>query len=254
VNPHEQALTCLEIDGPIARLSMHRPESRNALSLDLIESIRARAAELKENSGVSVCVLTGVGKCFCAGMDLKAVLDEPGAPAKLLNGIANLTLELRDLPQVIVGRINGAAIGGGCGLACVCDFSITHDDAKLGFPEVDLGVCPAVVAPWLVHRIGAGRARQVLLTGGLMSGADAKALGMVTESVARNDLDAAVNELAGRLAGAGPSALAATRAWLNEIGSDELKAQVLRRAEIAASVIETPEARRSLERTFSKQK
>ena len=245
----------LEVEGRIARLSLNRPDARNALSLPLIDALRKQIARLRGMPDVSVCVLTGAGKCFCAGMDLKAVLHEPGAPARLLSAIAELTLELRALPQVVVGRINGAAIGGGCGLACVCDISITHADSKMGFPEVDLGVCPAVVAPWLVKRIGAGRARQILLMGGIMPGEQAHALGLVTQLVVeQQDLDAAVSAVAQRLAQAAPGALGATKGWLNDIDADVLARQVRRGAEISAAVLETPEARAALEQAFSKKK
>lgn len=254
-NTNAPTLATLEVEGRIARLTLNRPDARNALSLDLIEALRAQAAQLKGLQDVSVCVLTGAGRCFCAGMDLKAVLDQPGAPARLLSGIAELTLELRALPQVIVGRINGAAIGGGCGLACVCDISVTHADAKLGYPEVDLGVCPAVVAPWLVRKIGAGRARHVLLQGGTMPGSRAHELGLVTELVPTlDDLDEASERLVERLAAAGPGALAATKGWLNEIDGDTLAKQVRRGAEISTAVIETPQARAALQQAFARRK
>ena len=78
-----------------------------------------------------------------------------------------------------VAKVNGAAIGGGCGLACVCDLAVTHADARLGFPEVDLGLCPAVVAPWVVKKIGQGPARAMLLRGGVMTGEEAYSRGLV---------------------------------------------------------------------------
>jgi enoyl-CoA hydratase/carnithine racemase len=188
-------------------------------------------------------VFTGAGKSFCAGMDLKQVLGEPGAPLRLLTSLAEATVKLRMLPAITIASVNGAAIGGGCGLTTVCDFAITHADSKMGFPEVDLGVCPAVVAPWLVRKIGAGRARAMLLRGGLMSGKEAHAAGLVGECVdAREGLDAAVQSLAERLATGGPKALAATKRLLNEIdGSTDLEMAV-RSAKVSADVLATPEA------------
>ena len=144
----------------------------------------------------TVLVITGAGRSFCAGMDLKEVIidEDPTIPRQLLETLARLTHRIRLFPAVTLARVNGAAIGGGCGLSTVCDISITHEDAKLGFPEVDLGLCPAVVAPWLVRKIGAGKARQVLLTGGLMSGARAAEFGIVTHAVeSREQLDEAVS-------------------------------------------------------------
>lgn len=240
-------LALLEITPPAARLTLNRPEARNALSLQLLSDLHAQADELGTRADVTVAVVTGAGKAFCAGMDLRAVVSD-GAPAlPLLQSLSDLCLKLRRLPMLLVARVNGAAIGGGCGLSCVCDFAVTHADSKMGFPEVDLGVCPAVVAPWLVRRVGAGRARTILLAGGLMTGQQAFEAGMVTAVVGTvAELDGAVEALVQRLVKGGPSALRATKALLNELdGSlDEL---VLRRgAELSARVLATPEAQELL--------
>ncbi|MHC4976999.1 MAG: enoyl-CoA hydratase/isomerase family protein [Planctomycetota bacterium] len=246
-------LTHLDFGGAVARLTLNRPDARNALSIPLIEQLHARADELARSETTTVCVITGAGRCFCAGMDLKKVLEEPGAPAELLGSLAELTLKLRALPQVLVGRINGAAIGGGCGLACLCDLSITHDDAKLGYPEVDIGVCPAVVAPWLIRRVGSGMARRILLRGGTMSGAQAASMGMVTCSVENVDLlDEAVEKLVERLSGAEPEALRATKGWMNQMDGEELADQVRRGAVLSAEMVERPEARESLASLFAR--
>jgi methylglutaconyl-CoA hydratase len=240
-------LAPLAIDGRIATLALNRPDARNSLSIPLLRRLHERTLELKDRADISVLILTGDGKSFCAGMDLKAVLSDSKAPLQLLSLLADFLLALRGLPQVVLGKVNGAAIGGGCGLATVCDISITHEDAKLGFPEVDLGVCPAVVAPWLVRKIGAGRAREVLLSGGTMSGHRAHELGIVNQVVpTRDDLDKAVAEAAARFAAGGPQALRATKALLNQL-DDSLNAEVSRRAaELSAQVLATPEAQSML--------
>jgi len=237
-------LASLEISGNIGTLTLDRPESRNALSIELLDALHAKVDELATRRDVIALIVTGAGKSFCAGMDLKEVLNEPGAPLKLLSSLGEFTLKLRALPMITIASVNGAAIGGGCGLATVCDFALTHADSKMGFPEVDLGVCPAVVAPWLIRRIGAGKARRVLLAGGTMSGREAHQLGIVSELVeTRDELDAATKALAGRIAQGGPGALRATKALLNQIdGSND--AEVVRRgAELSASVIEDPATR-----------
>ncbi len=237
----------LNVDGAVGTLILNRPEQRNALSVDLLGALHGRLDKLRErcdgSDGPRVVVVTGAGKSFCAGMDLKEVLGEPGAPLKLLTSLAEATVKLRSLSAVTIAAVNGAAIGGGCGLTTVCDFAITHADSKMGFPEVDLGVCPAVVAPWLVRKIGAGRARAMLLRGGLMSGRDAHAAGLVSECVdSREGLDAAVQSLAERLSAGGPKALAATKRLLNELdGSLDIKL-ARRSAKASADVLAMPEA------------
>lgn len=247
------SLALLSVEGGIATLSLNRAESRNALSIDLLASLHHRMSELEAavagKDGPRVCIVTGEGKAFCAGMDLKQVLGdaEGGAPLKLLGSLSELCLRLRALPIPTIAAVNGAAIGGGCGLSTVTDFSITHADSKMGFPEVDLGVCPAVVAPWLVRKIGAGRARAVLLRGGIMSGSEAHALGIVNECVgSREELMAAARALAERLAGGGPGALRATKGLLNELDGSLDAAIAQRGALLSAQVLGTAEAQASL--------
>ncbi len=241
-------LVNLASSGRIATLALNRPDARNSLSLDLIDALLAKMTELEKRSDLSVLIVTGEGKAFCAGMDLKAVLSDPVLPAKLLSRLATFCLRLRRLPMITLAKVNGAAIGGGCGLATVCDIAITHADSKMGFPEVDLGVCPAVVAPWLVRKVGAGRARHILLSGGLMSGQRAFEVGIVNQVVpTREDLDKAVEETAARLATGGPNALRATKHFLNELDGS-LDEEIGRKAaELSARVLATPEARAMLE-------
>lgn len=239
-------LAPLTIDARIARLTLNRADKRNALSLDLLADLHARVDELALQQDVAACIITGAGPVFCAGMDLKAVLNEPGAPLKLLTSIAELTIKIRRLPLVTIARVNGAAIGGGCGLACVCDLAVTHPDSKMGYPEIDLGVCPAVVAPWLVQSIGAGAARRILLQGGTMSGLRAFELGMVSHCVPVEELDTKIDEIAARVATAGLNALRVTKNLLNELDGPALDAMVRKGATLSAQVVEGAEARAML--------
>lgn len=249
-------LATLTIENRIARLMLNRPEKRNALSLDLLASLHHRVDELKQRENEApVCIVAGAGPTFCAGLDLKAVLSgEPsggpgglggasGGPAALLSSLAELSLKIRALSQVTIARVVGGAIGGGCGLACVCDIAVTHPEAKVGYPEVDLGICPAVVAPWLIQSVGAGAARRILLQGGTMSGLRAYEIGMFAHCVPSQELDQKIEELALRLAAAGPNALRATKKLLNEIEGPRLAELVREGARISAQVIEGPEAR-----------
>jgi enoyl-CoA hydratase/carnithine racemase len=245
-------LALLERCGSIARLTLNRPEARNALSIELLDALHASMDEIERLQDAHVLVLAGAGKAFCAGMDLKAVLGDPEAPPRLLHSLADFALRLRRLPMVVIASANGAAIGGGCGLTCVCDFCVTHADARMGFPEVDLGVCPAVVAPWLVRKIGAGRARTVLLQGGLMSGQDAFDIGIVSQVVETRDaLDPAVEDLANRIASGGPQALAATKSLLNELDHSLDAAVAKKGADLSAQVLATDQAQASLRAKFA---
>ena len=245
-------LALLTLEGRVATLTLNRPDARNALSLDLLTALHTRSDELARMRDASVCIITGAGRAFCAGMDLKAVIDEPGAPARLLSLIAELTLKLRALPQVTIAQVNGAAIGGGCGLMCVCDLAYTHPDAKIGFPEVDLGVCPAVVAPWVIQRVGAGNARRILLEGGTLSGDRAFELGMATGLADREDLDQVVHTEAARIATAGPVALRATKEWLTRADGPDIAERVRKGAVLSAEIVAGEEAQRCLRAAFER--
>lgn len=245
-----QPLALLSREARSATLTLNRPEQRNALSPDLLRALHEHVdtlTALPEEEAPTVVGITGAGKAFCAGMDLKQVLGNHELAADLLMSLAELTWKIRRLPAVVVGIVNGPAIGGGCGLATVCDLALTYSENRMGFPEVDLGVCPAVVAPWLVRRIGPGRARRVLLSGGLISGAEAHALGIVTDLVpTRDELGPASAALIERLSKGAPGALRATKSLLNRLdGSDDL--EVLREAaRLSARVLATPETQAML--------
>lgn len=251
-NPPTAAAT-LDVSGPIATLTLRRPEARNSLSVELLAGLHARVDELRGRDDVRVCVVTGEGKAFCAGMDIRAILGDREAPGKLLTSFAELTWKVRNLPQVTIAKVNGPAVGGGCGLMVVCDLAVSFADNKLGFPEVDLGVSPAVVAPWLMRKIGGGRARAVLVKGGLVSGAEALAMGMLDHCAAgAGELESAAGELAGRIAQGGTLALRATKELLNQLdGSTDL--ETLRKAaKLSAEVFNSAEAQERMRAKLAK--
>jgi enoyl-CoA hydratase/carnithine racemase len=132
----------------------------------------------------------------------------------------------------------------------VTDFAITHPEAKVGYPEVDLGVCPAVVAPWLIRKIGAARARAMLLAGGTMSGEDGFKVGLATHMVAQDQLESVAQELAGKLVKGGPHAMAVTKRWLNELDGSMDDAPLDKAAELSAQVIAGEEAQSRLRKIY----
>lgn len=255
----ETELVRVSIEQGIARIVLNRPGSRNALSLELIralgEAVRAVAAQCPAGEpaaadAVRVAILAGAGKSFCAGMDLKAVAADPQAMGEMLRELSRVNRAIRRLPVPTIAQVQGAAVGGGCGLMVVCDFAFTHEDAKLGYPEVDLGVCPAVVAPWLIRKIGAGRARAMLLAGGTMSGRDGFAAGLATHLVPQEELSASVGAFAHSLAKGGAVALAATKQLLNDLDGSMDDAVADEAAEISARVIAGAEAQSRLRKLF----
>lgn len=236
----------------IATIELARPEARNALSREVIAELSAAVDAVARDASVRVLILGAQGKSFCAGMDLKAVADDPVAMGDMLRALSRTSRAIRRLSIPTIARVQGAAIGGGCGLMVVCDFAVTHAEAKLGYPEVDLGICPAVVAPWLVKRIGAGAARAMLLAGGTMSGDEGFRRGLATHLVAESELASTAQQLAERMAKGGPKAIAATKHWLNELDGSLDDAIADEAAEISARIIAGDEAQSRLRAVWSR--
>ncbi len=185
-------------------------------------------------------------------MDLKGVIDDPPAMGTMLRGLGRVSQRIRRIPVPTIARVQGAAIGGGCGLMVVCDFAFTHAEAKVGYPEVDLGICPAVVAPWLIKKIGAGKARAMLLAGGTISGKQGFDAGLATHLCDVDDLPTAVDAFALNLASGGKEALATTKNWLNVLDGS-LDDDVLQEgAELSAKIIAGDEAISRLRPLYSK--
>lgn len=239
-------------DGAVIEIRLNRPTARNALNQDILDQLRAGISVAANNSEVRAIILSGEGKAFCAGMDLRAVRNTPERMGDLLMTLSRLMREIRRAPQPTIACVQGAAIGGGCGLMTVCDFSITHASAKIGYPEVDLGVCPAVVAPWLVRRLGAGRARQLLLTGGTIKARDGFQIGLVTHLADLDDLHDEAMQLARDLAKGGRHAIEVTKNWLNELDGSMEDAILDKAAKLSAEVVQQEEAQTRLARLFDR--
>jgi methylglutaconyl-CoA hydratase len=246
-------LTLTSTDNSVVTLTLNRPDARNALSPELIDAMNAAIDDIARRAAageVRVMILAGAGKSFCAGMDLKGVLSDPQRMAQMLRGLSQFSRKVRRLPIPTIARVQGAAVGGGCGLMVVTDFAFTHPEAKVGYPEVDLGVCPAVVAPWLIKKIGAGRARAMLLAGGTMSGEEGFKVGLATHLVGEASLVQASVELAERLLKGGANAIAVTKRWLNELDGSMEDAPFERAAELSAQVIAGDEAQQRLRKIY----
>ena len=239
----------------VATITLNRGDKANALSREMIDAlsvaVSAVATRCEPAGDVRVVVIAGAGKAFCAGMDLRGVMDDPVAMGDMLRGLSRASRALRRLPVPTIARVQGAAVGGGCGLMVVTDFAVTHPEAKVGYPEVDLGICPAVVAPWLIKKIGAGRARAMLLAGGTLSGQQGFDAGLATHLCAAEQLDATVTDLARRLSSGGPNALAVTKRWLNELDGSNEDAVLDKAAELSAQIIAGAEAQERLRKAFA---
>jgi methylglutaconyl-CoA hydratase len=207
--------------GRVTTVTINRPEVRNALNDLVIAELTDWAADVATDRSVRVVVLQGAGPVFCAGADLTWMSrvaaythDENLEDARRA---ARLFLLLDTLPVPLVGRIQGAALGGGSGLAAVCDVVVTESNAVFGFTETTLGIVPAMISPYVVRKIGISAARALCLSGVRFPASHALAIGLVQQVVPSRRLDAAVKEQVEQFARAAPSAVAATKRLLSEV-------------------------------------
>lgn len=199
-----QGLRQEPLPGGVLRITLDRPEQRNALSSELAAELRRALAAATASSEVRALVVTGAGSAFCAGADLGALTAGAATQAerrRLLADYYRAFLDLRDLAFPTVAAVNGAAIGAGLNLALCCDFRVLAEDARLGAPFVRLGIHPGGGSTWMLNRIGgSAAARELLLLGEAVSAQRAVELGLATRVVAPDLLQEEALGMAGRLA------------------------------------------------------
>lgn len=173
----------LEAHNGVLHITLNRPQSRNAMSLQMVAELRAVLAAVSDDRTVRALVISGGGGHFCAGGDIKDMADAraQGADAyRDLNRVFGALLqEMQHAPQVVITVLQGAVLGGGLGLACVSDVALADHLAQFGLPETSLGLLPAQIAPFVVQRLGLTQARRLALTAARFDGTQALHLGLV---------------------------------------------------------------------------
>src|SRR4051812_13923116 len=210
-------------DGAVEYLTLNRPDVRNAFNEHVIAELAEWAARtsLHPASAPRVVVLGGAGKTFCAGADVawmsKTIRYSEDENLRDATAMSRMFAALNELPMPLIGRVHGAALGGGAGLAAVCDIVVAEERAVFGFTEVKLGILPAIISPYVVAKIGPSAARELFLTGARFSAARAREIGLVHAVVADQDLDAAVDRYVGEILSGGPEAIAAAKSLVRDI-------------------------------------
>jgi methylglutaconyl-CoA hydratase len=211
----------LVVTDGIARVTLARPDVRNAFNAQVIEELHEAFTRITAADDVRAVVLAGEGKVFCGGADInwmRASLDLSfDANVGDAERMSNMYRAIDNCPKPVVGRIHGAALGGGAGLAAVCDIAIASDDAIFGFTEVKLGIIPAVISPFVLPKIGVSHARALFLTGERFDARRAESIGLVHQVVPLADLDEAVGGKLAEIETAGPSAIAAAKLLLRRV-------------------------------------
>jgi methylglutaconyl-CoA hydratase len=179
----------LSIDrrGPVEHVTLNRPDVRNAFNEHVIAELTAWARRAHDDAALRVVVFAGAGKVFSAGADASWMAKMAGYShddnVNDARAGAEMFLAINTVPAIVIGRIHGAALGGGSGLAAVCDIVVADDAAIFGFTESKLGILPAMIAPYVLQKIGASAARELFLTGMRFDAVKARAIGLVHEVV-----------------------------------------------------------------------
>jgi methylglutaconyl-CoA hydratase len=227
-----------EVVRGVAVLTLAQPENHNALSVELVDALRASVDAALSDEGVRALLLTNEGPTFCAGADLRADGGRGGSPA----AFPSILSDLMDGPKPVVGRIAGGCFGGGVGLAAACDISVVVDTARIGFTEVRIGVAPAVIAVVCLPKLQRADALELFLTGERISAARAVEVGLLTATASAADLDEVVEAYLDKLRLGGPQALAACKELVRRLPSMPRSEAFRWTAELSAARFASDEA------------
>jgi methylglutaconyl-CoA hydratase len=241
-----------ELAAGVLTLTLDRPDKRNALDSALVEALAAELERADLDAEVRVVALRGAGKDFCAGADLKELLDSaertPAENEASARRLGDLFLAIRRLPKPVVAVVQGRALAGGAGLATACDLVVAGAGAQLGYPEIQRGFVPAMVMTILRRLVGERAALDLVLTGRLLGAEDARALGLVSRVVPDADLDRESEAVLRGLAGASATALALTKRLFHQLDSLSFEEGIALGARVNAAARDTPDFREAVAR------
>jgi methylglutaconyl-CoA hydratase len=246
----EQPVTESLADG-VFTVMLNRPEKRNALDGATVERLHAVLERAELDAAVRVVAVRGAGKDFCAGADLSELLesadrsmDENRANAQRLGDVF---VRMRELPKPVVAVVHGRVLAGGCGLATACDLVLAHADAQFGYPEVSRGFVPAMVMAMLRRVTGEKIALDLVMTGRILSAADAHAAGLASRVLGADRFDAEVSATLAALARQSASAMALIKRQLYELDGRSFADGIRLGAEVNAVARTTPDFRDAIE-------
>ncbi len=251
----------LEIEKDWASVWLNRPQVSNAMSDELIDEMHAILDMLEKRTDIRGVTFRGRGDLFCAGGDLKGFqknfqaerTQEQVAQTSVI--IGQMFLKIRQLPQVTIFLLHGAAIAGGLGMACAGDIIIASRDTKMGLSETSIGVVPAQIAPYVVERIGAFKARYIMLTSKRFTAIEGEAWGMVDFLTADiSDAEVKLAEIQNDIRRCAPQANAKTKALLEEIKHIDINQTVRLAAEAFAKSVRGDEGKEGVASFLEKRK
>ena len=248
----------LAVEDRVARVILDRPDIRNAFNDVMLAELLDTFQSLGRREDVRVVVMTGSGNAFCAGADMnwmrkvKDYTHEENLRDSLV--LADCLYAIYSCAKPTVARVNGAAIGGGLGLAAACDVTVASSEAVFGFSEVKIGVVPACISPYVVRRIGEAASRELFLTGERFSAPKALQVGLVNQVAQPSELDEAVQQRAHQLLSSAPQALKACKELLEKVPGMDLAQAKAYTAEMIATLRRSPEAQEGMAAYLEKRK
>lgn len=221
----------VQVKDAVATVTLDRPDVMNALNATMFDELEAAFIKLKDDAAVRVIVVTGAGeKAFAAGADIRGLVETDAVSGKAVSERGQQVFrQIETCGKPVIAAVNGVALGGGCELAMACTFRIAHDKAKLGLPEVKLGLLPGYGGTQrMVRLVGRGQAQRLMLMASVVDAAEALRLGLVEEVVASDAFAARVNEVAATIAGLSPLGVQGVLEAVDR-GSYEAEAEVFGR-------------------------
>ncbi len=244
--------TNLNIAAGVARLTLDRPDKRNALRREIIQSLLDSVRQVASDPLARVLVLAARGEVFCAGMDLGQMQERTtssnAAQEYQLDAqvYCDLLTAIYELPIPTIAAVQGPALAGGMGLVCACDIIIAADSAYFMLPEPMRGITASMVTPLLVHRTGAGPATFMLLSNEKVGAAEARQMGLCHDVVQASELESRVNSLVHSILGGSRSAFAITKKHIHDCLASDVVSLLQQSIKISAQARETPDAREGL--------
>ena len=243
-------------DGAVLHVRLNRPDVRNAFNGTVVDELSRAFADADTADDVRVVVLSGNGKSFSAGADLAWMQEQAALPhdqnERSAAHMARMFLGIARCRKPVVARVHGHALGGGSGLTAAADVAIAARDTIFGLTEVKLGIVPAVISPFVMQKIGQGRARTLFLTGERFDGAEAERIGLVHRAVPLAELDAAVARVVQELLTSGPAAVGSAKELIRRVAPLSLEEAVPVTSRWIADLRATPEAREGMQAFLDK--
>lgn len=245
----------VEVADGVARVTLNRPEVRNALNEALLRELEASLRRLEDDPAARAIVLRGAGdRAFCAGADLKQVADRGTTlqARESFSGLARVLELMARMRTPVIAQVHGYALAGGCGLAAGADIVVASDDAVFGLPEIKVGLLPLIVMAPILRAVGRKRGLLMILTGEPVPAREAYEMGLVSRVVPRSDLERVVGDLARTLAGYSPTALGLAKEAASMVPDMEYGAALRYLRELITLVALSDDAREGIAAFFEK--